>query len=929
MSRQQDSSNIFDDETSRFLTTIFKPKDHVLFRPIETWTDGNRRQSRIISQGICYEQFFVRDEANRWSFAHDRAKTVFSRILNLAAQTRANVFFGVCPRFRGVPSRNSPCFDLAWQIRTVRVLWADLDNCTADDARRRCQKNGLPELSIIVNSGHGVHVYWLLQNPYLIDDVGAPLPVYSDYVETAGSTKRRRYIVDPVSQEEITLDRKADIPEQCRLSPRAQQIQQVLAGVAQKIGGDSTQDLSRLLRLPGTLNRKDQRNGREPVLCQLVEIDENRRYEIGDFEQFARAPKNVSQRQELAVVTPAFRSGLAFAKEDKTQDLIATCAAAEKGTRSEHDFRLCAYAIENGIDGEILWQQVEHVGKFGERGRDYFDRTWQNAETHVRNRRNTIIRQQVLTSTRGGAPNNDDGSFACGKGHDERPYVCITPDEHLVNDQVVEALAADPSVFQRGGNLVRVTHDSGVTKGICRAEDSPFIDIIPLATLRERIAGCVRLVKRSKTADGDEFVPSHPPGWCVQAVGARGEWRNIRQLTGIATCPVLRPDGTVLQSRGYDKPTGLLCIYEGATFTIPAEPSQEDALAARDVLLEVVQDFPYENEIHKAAWLAFLLTPLARHAFYGPSPLFLMDANVRGSGKTLLTDVVAQIVSGREMARMSNPKSDEEARKRITALAIAGDPLILIDNINGSLGSSSLDAALTSTRWKDRILGKSQIVEMPLTPTWCASGNNVVLMADTSRRVVHVRLDSPLERPEQRTDFQNPNLTAWVSKERPRLLTAALTILRAFVVAGRPDQSLKPWGSFQGWSDVVRQSIVWIKMPDPGETRQQLIEQVDRETDWLRQMIEGWEEADPDYKGLAVAEALKRIEQFPESYVKLRSAISELGYTRGGKPPSTRSIGMKLHHMRRRVIGEKCFDRDTQQGTALWFVRKTDAGGTS
>ena len=86
-------------------------------------------------------------------------------------------------------------------------------------------------------------------------------------------------------------------------------------------------------------------------------------------------------------------------------------------------------------------------------------------------------------------------------------------------------------------------------------------------------------------------------------------------------------------------------------------------------------DFPFAKPEHRAAWLAFVLTPLARHAFSGPSPLFLIDANTRGSGKSLLADVGGILATGTTLARMSNPRDDEECRKRITALALAGDSM--------------------------------------------------------------------------------------------------------------------------------------------------------------------------------------------------------------------------------------------------------------
>ena len=44
--------------------------------------------------------------------------------------------------------------------------------------------------SIIVNSGNGVHLYWLLDTPYEIDDVGMPPPVLFEQIEGPDGVKR-------------------------------------------------------------------------------------------------------------------------------------------------------------------------------------------------------------------------------------------------------------------------------------------------------------------------------------------------------------------------------------------------------------------------------------------------------------------------------------------------------------------------------------------------------------------------------------------------------------------------------------------------------------------------------------------------------------------------------------------------------------------
>ena len=344
--------------------------------------------------------------------------------------------------------------------------------------------------------------------------------------------------------------------------------------------------------------------------------------------------------------------------------------------------------------------------------------------------------------------------------------------------------------------------------------------------------------------------------------------------------------------------------------------------------MDLVADFPFRKPDHRAAWLAFLLTPLARFAFTGPAPLFLIDANVRGSGKSLLCDMVALIVTGSEMSRMANPKDDDEARKRITALALAGDTLCLIDNIVGGLGCASLDAALTGTVWKDRVLGKSEIVELPLSVTWSATGNNVVLHADTSRRVAHIRLDSRLENPEQREGFRHPNLKAYIRSHRPQLLAHVLTILAAFCHAGRPQRKLPTWGSFEDWSDLVRQAVVWSGQSDPGATRTELVEQSDREAVALRELLGGWDELDPDCFGLTTAEILDRINKHHDRYERVRNAVLELCPPQAGHSlPSAGSFGKKLGHLRGRVVSGRYIDRrSNRKKTSAWFVSGETAG---
>ena len=353
----------------------------------------------------------------------------------------------------------------------------------------------------------------------------------------------------------------------------------------------------------------------------------------------------------------------------------------------------------------------------------------------------------VWPDHRNGTAAAPTGALADGKD-DPRPQIRITTEEHEVNAQATAALGADTSIYQRGCVLVRVLHDmSPATKGIRRPQ-VPRLDALPKPILRESLT---KMARWAKIQDG-ALVPARPPAWCVSAVDARGEWEGVRHLEAVVDYPVLRPDGTILCTPGYDPETGLLLEPASALPTITDKPSLRDAQAACAMLLDVVNDFPFAAEIHKAAWLAGLLTPLGRFSFVGPAPLFLCDSNVRGAGKGLLLNVKAKIVTGEAFTIATYTTDDNELRKRITTLAMEGDRLVLFDNVDGKFGGPVLDAALTATSWKDRLLGFNRMASAPLYMTWYATGNNVMIGADTSRRVCHIRLESPVEKPEERTD---------------------------------------------------------------------------------------------------------------------------------------------------------------------------------
>jgi hypothetical protein len=211
-------------------------------------------------------------------------------------------------------------------------------------------------------------------------------------------------------------------------------------------------------------------------------------------------------------------------------------------------------------------------------------------------------------------------------------------------------------------------------------------------------------------------------------------------------------------------------------------------------------------------WLAAILTVLMKFTVMGPTPLFAFDAPTPGSGKTLLAEIVSRIAYGRSMARTAYPEDDDEMRKRITSVALGGDLMMLIDNIDSVFGGPALDAAITGITWRDRLLCKNEMSpDLPLHVVWFATGRNLQWKGDMRRRVAYCRLEPKEERPEERDPSRfaiKEPLDRYVSRHRAALLAAGLTIVRAYFVAGRPAQGLTPV-DFREWSDLIRSAIHW------------------------------------------------------------------------------------------------------------------------
>jgi hypothetical protein len=489
-----------------------------------------------------------------------------------------------------------------------------------------------------------------------------------------------------------------------------------------------------------------------------------------------------------------------------------------------------------------------------------------------------------------------------------RVRIDVRPDNTSEQIDAAEAalISAGFGLYQRGGMIVRVGQTversrTGATRPLYRMVE---VDESHLRELIERCAEFYRFDARTKE-DVRTRCPSDLPRTYIarRSIG----WK-LPQLNGIVTAPTLRHDCSILQTPGYDETSGLFLDLRGASFpAIQEKPALNDARAALADLADLLTEFPFVDDASRSTALSAILTALVRRSLVA-APMHAVSAPAPGTGKGYLVNISAQIATGENAAGFTYSADEAENRKQIDAALLAGAPFLILDNVEAEIQGARLNQLLTEERATVRVLGASKNVEVTCDAFVMANGNNLVVAADMTRRTLLCRMDAKCERPENREFKSNP--LARVSQERGRFVAAALTVLRAYHVAGRPLQP-KPFASFEQWSGLVRGALLWLGQADPVATVEAVRANDPKRADLLTVMEQWAQHVGPDSVTLrqAVAAAIMQ-DDFREALTAVAGVGGAINSKRLGKWLRA-NVGKIVNCMSFAAVG-------TRQGVALW-----------
>jgi hypothetical protein len=490
-----------------------------------------------------------------------------------------------------------------------------------------------------------------------------------------------------------------------------------------------------------------------------------------------------------------------------------------------------------------------------------------------------------------------------GLRKDTRPVIALIAGEAVATAVRLEALIPDtklPVYYRHGlGQLCypmhehRKRHDGrSVTVGVLRAHS--------VATLRRLISGIAQFIRfdgRSK-----KWVRCELPSMIIEMILAGRSEQIFPGIKGLISTPILRPDRSIITQPGYDADSGYYMIGAPTLPPIPAAPTRGDALAALAGLADLLSEFPFVDKVSESVAYSGLITPLVRAAC-AVVPGHLYTAPRQGSGKSLLVDLVSAIATGdAAYAILFYEHLPEELDKQIAAAVIEGRQIITLDNLTGELGSALFGQVLERLNVSVRPFGRLETVAIINAFNGYGTGNNVTITGDLARRLLESRIDPRLENPLDRV-FKKPNPLARVQADRGRYIADCLTIVRAYHVANRP-APLTPTPSYGDWSELVREPLVWLGLPDPTDSMRAALAE-DPANASLANLIAAWPTVQPEYTAAELVLLASAPGVNGQRYPDLFDAIKAVAGTRQPGGIDASAFGNYLRNNRDKIVGGK------------------------
>jgi hypothetical protein len=334
-----------------------------------------------------------------WGLTAAGQLTDLAAELERANRAGQNVYIGANPRLRNGGT--------AADVAMARSVFADLDHMAVADALRRIDDSGLPQPTITVASGHGLHAYWRFAEPL---------------TDLAGWTAAQKQFIGLLHSDK------------------------------------AIHDAPRIMRLPAFTNHKPPR-----AKSRVVQADPERRYDRADI--LAIISGSESETQEDTVTEPSLPSvgsvGSIGSVTLKPEEIVQLCLPTRQGERDSCILRLArGLRFDAGLGG-LSWAELKPIVRQWHRlalrtiGTKDFDESWA-AFIRAWGRAFAPLTANPIDGAWALAQEQLSGGSlpTCADDYDSQPV------------KVLVALYASLAALQSSGRCFLSCHDAGARLGV-------------------------------------------------------------------------------------------------------------------------------------------------------------------------------------------------------------------------------------------------------------------------------------------------------------------------------------------------------------------------------------------------------------------------------------------------------------------------------
>jgi hypothetical protein len=636
----------------------------------------------------------------------------------------------------------------------------------------------------------------------------------------------------------------------------------------------ATGGVARWMRLPVGINGKPQ-FGSDGVRCRLVQWEPNNRYSPGEIEDAFLSPPAQASGEQLSIAIDGLNPVISALKTN------GQYIRPNGGRRHEI---VCPW-----------WEQHSDPSDT----RSYY---YEPSEK------------------------SPHGGFKCFHSHGSGLRI-----RDLLGHLNIAAkdVSIKPTVVVQPGHIVRVVTDAELALAnmggiyhshnmLCTVRQDVStgdVQVKPLNKDRLLLDASNAAIWERHKQNGDVNVID-PPEKYIGILLEKGDYQHIPQLLGIARQPYFYGNFVLSSVEEYDPESRMFGAFRANDYFVPQTPTLDQAQKALDELIALLIEFKFQSPRDRDAALAGILTAVLRSSL-PTSPMFHVRAPQIASGKSYLCNLIAAFAGPGAPAVSAFPETQEECQKYLLSALLDAPAVVIFDNLTKDLlPYTSLCSALTEESIRGRILGLSKTAWVSTKTLFLSSGNNVGPVRDMTRRTIVIALDPQTELASAR-DFKLDPLSM-LRKNRSHYVSLVLTIVNAWLAAGQPLNSCRKLASYERWSEMVRQPLLWLGVSDPAAGLYSAQEN-DPEKQMLLRLLLAWKQCFGSVPTM-VREAVSYAGSCAANSGDLKEVLEEVAERRG--EINRRTLGHMIARYEGRVVGGMRFERSfTKANAERWSVR--------